>query len=168
MLTLIGRRAKVSRPTIYKYVGDYAAIKRALMDRESLHYLVALHPVLARRLKPREHFRELVVFTVMYLRGNELLQTLLTAHPEAITPSLTVDLAPVLARGTAAAAALLQDFHPSLSETPVPVDIMIEWGIRISLSLITTPSPNTPLDTEAAIGAHVDALFEIVDVPVHQ
>ncbi|MGW5312574.1 TetR/AcrR family transcriptional regulator [Nocardia thailandica] len=165
MHSLIAERAGVSRPTLYKYLGDQDAIKRALMRAEAMDYLVALQPAFARRLPLREHFRELVVFTVSYFRANALFRAMLEAAPEELARSLTVDLAPVLAEGTGLAAPLLHAIHPATAASPVPMELVLEWGVRISLSLATTPSPHHDLDTPEAIAAHVDALFAIAGPP---
>ncbi|MBF6435316.1 TetR/AcrR family transcriptional regulator [Nocardia cyriacigeorgica] len=165
MHTLIAERAGVSRPTVYKYLGDQAAIKRALMRSEAMDYLVALQPAFARRLPLREHFRELVVFTVSYFRGNDLFRAMLEAAPEELARSLTIDLAPVLAEGTGLAAPLLHAIHPATADSPVPIELVLEWGVRVSLSLATMPSPNRELDSPEAIAAHVDALFAIAATP---
>ncbi len=158
---LIADRAGVSRPTVYKYVGDQHAIKRALLERETFRYLSALGPVLAQRLPLREHFGELVVFTVVYFRGNDLFAAMLDTEPATLTRALTVDLPPLLREGTAAAASMLHELHPTIGDGPVPLHLVIEWGIRISLSLLTTPSPFVPLDSPSRIRAHVDNLFAI-------
>lgn len=163
--TLIAQRAGVSRPTVYKYVGDLEAIRRALVAQEALTYVEALGPAFARKLPLREHFRELVVFTVDYLRGNELFQTLLRIMPEEFARDLTIGLAPLLEQGTRVAAPMLARLHPNSGGSGVPVELVLEWGVRISLSLVITPSPFSALDTAEAVRAHVDALFDIVGVP---
>lgn len=162
MHSLIAERAGVSRPTVYKYVGDQEQIRRALMLREAMGYVAALEPVFARRLPLREHFRELVVFTVVYMRDSALFQVMLAAAPEVVARGLTVELAPVLAAGSSVAEPMLLRLHPEMTEPPVPLHLVIEWGVRISLSLLTTPSPYAELDTAEAVRAHVDALFEII------
>lgn len=165
MHSLIAERAGVSRPTVYKYLGDQAAIKQALMQAETISYLVALQPAFEQRLPLRVHFRELVVFTVTYLRENALFRALLAEAPDELARTLTVDLAPVLAAGTDIAAPMLERIHPSTAESPVPIELVLEWGMRVSLSLATTPSPHRALDSADAIRAHVDALFAIAGVP---
>lgn len=166
MHSLIAERAGVSRPTVYKYLGDQDAIKKALMQSEALGYLAALQPAFEQRLPLREHFRELVVFSVTYLRENELFRAMLAAAPEELARSLTIDLAPVLAQGTDIATPLLQRIHPATADSPVPMELVLEWGVRVSLSLVTTPSPNRDLDSPDAIRAHVDALFAIAGSPL--
>ncbi|MFF3229051.1 TetR/AcrR family transcriptional regulator [Nocardia suismassiliense] len=165
MHTLIAERAGISRPTVYKYVGDQESIRQALMSREAMRYVAALEPVFAQRLPLRAHFRELVVFTVVYLRGNPLFQVMLKAAPEVVARGLTVDLAPVLQLGSSVAEPMLLRLHPEISEPRVPLQMVIEWGVRISLSLLTTPSPYTDLDTPETISAHVAALFDIIGPP---
>ncbi|MBF6333112.1 TetR/AcrR family transcriptional regulator [Nocardia transvalensis] len=165
MHTLIAERAGVSRPTVYKYVGDQEEIRRALMLREAMRYIAALEPVFARRLPLREHFRELIVFTVVYLRDNALFKVMLDAAPEVVARGLTVDLAPLLALGSSVAEPMLMRLHPEMGEPRVPLHMVIEWGVRISLSLLTTPSPYAELTRPEAIRAHVDALFAIIEPP---
>src|SRR5262245_402855 len=45
---MIAERAGISRPTVYKYVGDQAAIVAAVLDREFDQFFAAAVPILRR------------------------------------------------------------------------------------------------------------------------
>ena len=66
---VIADRAGVSRPTVYKHVGDQKAIIEALLHRELGRFLTAVQPVAARRGPLRDRFIDTVVFAVSYARG---------------------------------------------------------------------------------------------------
>lgn len=135
----IARSSGLSRQTVYKYVGDQKAIEQALIGQEMLSYLTALESVSARSGSARALFPEQVVFTVEYIRDHELSGLLLTNCEEVI-------------RATVHAVAV-----------PCPVDVILEWVLRVSFSLITTASPYWTFDSRASIRASVDELLDVLD-----
>lgn len=161
MHALIAERAGLSRPTVYKYVGDQQAIKDAVLERETLGFIAALGPTFARRLPLPVHFRELVVAGVLHLRTNTLFQILLDTSPATVTKALTVDLAPTLRQGGEVAEPLVTELFPATADAALPLELLFEWGIRLTLSLATTSSPYRALETADELREHVDMLFRI-------
>lgn len=159
----IAQRAGVSRPSVYKYGGDQQAIVEALLHREVDRYLKAVEPVLSRRGPLREQFVETVVFTVGYARDHALLQTLLRDLPQVVLPWLTTDAEPMLRRGLAAMTSYVKRGEPAPEVEPT---VVVEWGIRLVVSLITTPSTTQSLNKPADLYRYVAALLAIGSDPL--
>lgn len=157
---LVAARAGVSRPTVYKYVGDQQAVTEALLNREVDRYLDAVRPVIVDRRARRERFVETVVFTVVYARQHALLQALLREQPDAVLPWLTTRAEPMLRRGIASMSGYV---HQDRQEVVAPdrLDVEIEWGIRLVVSLITTPSVTQQLVTPANLRRYLASLLDI-------
>jgi AcrR family transcriptional regulator len=135
----IAERAGVSRPTVYKYVGDQDAIVAAILDREFGLFVDALLPYLRSSDDLQEHLVDAVVFVVEYARGHALLQKALHEQPELVLPALTIHSAPLIDRtaelfeeqlGRSLALAGTADLTPRAT---------VEWLFRIIVSLVTTP-----------------------------
>jgi AcrR family transcriptional regulator len=138
---MIAERAGISRPTVYKYVGDQSAIVAAILDRELDQFFGAAVPILRRSDDLEAHLIDAIVFVVDYARSHVLLQKALAEHPELILPRLTTGAGPLVERvvdlfeeqlGRA-----LDQTAPTSSLTPREA---AEWAYRIVVSLITTPS----------------------------
>ena len=143
---MIAERAGISRPTVYKYVGDQAAIVAAILERELDQFFGAAVPLLRRSDDLEAHLVDAIVFVVEYGRGHALLQKALREHPELILPALTTESGPLVERVVALFEAQLgralsqAGSTGSTSEALTP-RAAAEWAYRIVISLITTPSP---------------------------
>jgi AcrR family transcriptional regulator len=140
---MIAERAGISRPTVYKYVGDQAAIVAAILDRELDQFFGAAVPLLRRSDDLEAHLVDAIVFVVDYGRGHALLQKALREHPELILPALTTESGPLVERVVTLfeeqlGRALSSAGSPGATLTPRAA---AEWGYRIVISLITTPTP---------------------------
>ncbi len=145
---MIAERAGISRPTVYKYVGDQAAIVAAILDRELDQFFGAAVPLLRRSDDLEAHLVDAIVFVVDYGRGHALLQKALREHPELILPALTTESGPLVER---VVKLFEEQLGRGLSQTPTTGDRLTpraaaEWGYRIVISLITTPSPALETD----------------------
>ncbi len=149
---MIAERAGVSRPTVYKYVGDQAAIVAAILERELDQFFGAAVPLLRRSDDLEAHLVDAIVFVVEYGRGHALLQKALREHPELILPALTTESGPLVERVVALfeeqlGRALSQAGSTGSTETTGSTSEALtpraaaEWAYRIVISLITTPSP---------------------------
>jgi AcrR family transcriptional regulator len=135
---MIAERAGISRPTVYKYVGDQAAIVAAILDRELDRFFGAAVPLLRRSDDLEAHLVSAIVFVVDYARGHALLQKALREHPEIILPALTTASGPLVERVVALFEEQLgRALIRSASPTPRAA---AEWAYRIVVSMITTPS----------------------------
>lgn len=146
---MIAERAGISRPTVYKYVGDQAAIVAAILERELDQFFGAAVPILRRSDDLEAHLVDAIVFVVEYGRGHALLQKALREHPELILPALTTDSGPLVERvvtlfeeqlGRALSRAGSTGSKRAAGGTLTP-RAAAEWGYRIVISLITTPTP---------------------------
>ena len=95
---MIAEKAGISRPTVYKYVGDQAAIVAAILERELDQFFGAAVPLLRRSDDLEAHLVDAIVFVVEYGRGHALLQKALREHPELILPGLTTESGPLVER----------------------------------------------------------------------
>jgi AcrR family transcriptional regulator len=137
---MIAERAGISRPTVYKYVGDQAAIVAAILERELDQFFGAAVPFLRRSDDLEAHLVDAIVFVVEYGRGHALLQKALREHPELILPALTTESGPLVERVVALFEEQLGRALSQAGETLTP-RAAAEWAYRIVTSLITTPSP---------------------------
>ncbi len=143
---MIAERAGISRPTVYKYVGDQAAIVAAILDRELDRFFGAAVPILRRSDDLEAHLVDAIVFVVEYGRGHALLQKALSEHPELILPALTTGSGPLVERVVALfeeqlGRALSQSGPTGPTDAALTPRAAAEWGYRIVISLITTPTP---------------------------
>ena len=95
---MIAERAGISRPTVYKYVGDQAAIVAAILDREYDRFFGLAVPILRTSDDLEAHLVHAIVFVVDYARDHALLQKALSEHPEVILPALTTGSGPLVER----------------------------------------------------------------------
>jgi AcrR family transcriptional regulator len=137
---MIAERAGISRPTVYKYVGDQSAIVAAVLEREFDQFFGSVVPLLRRSDDLEAHLIDAIVFVVDYARSHVLLQKALAEHPELILPALTTGAGPLVERVVdlfeeQLGRALDQTVHTSLTPREAA-----EWAYRIVVSLITTPT----------------------------
>jgi AcrR family transcriptional regulator len=159
--TAIAERAGVSRPTVYKYVGDQSAILAAVVDREVVRFLDAVVPVLRSSDDLAAHLVGGVVFVVDYAAGHELLQKALHEHPELILPALTTASGALVDRVVALFEEQLDRALTGTDVEGLSPRVSAEWLTRIIVSLIVAPPPVT--DTKA-LRAYVDDLVRLMSV----
>jgi AcrR family transcriptional regulator len=134
----IARRAGLSRPTVYKYVGDQDAIIAAVIQREFEGFLSRLRPVLERRMPFREHLVAVMTVVVGEAREHPLLQVAMRDSPERVLPWFTThagalieQVAPLLEPGLR--------YYAANGEVPDADPRMIADALcRIALSLVFT------------------------------
>ncbi len=140
---VIAERAGVSRPTVYKYVGDQDAIIAAVLDRELDDFFAAVLPILRSSDDLERHMVDGLAFVVDYGRKHPLLQKALAEHPGIIIPALTVGASRVIDR----VAELFEDqLTRSLERagaTALTPRAAAEWLYRVVVSLLVTPTPAT-------------------------
>lgn len=139
---MIAERAGISRPTVYKYVGDQAAIVAAILDREYDRFFGLAVPILRTSDDLEAHLVHAMVFVVDYARDHALLQKALREHPEVILPALTTGSGPLVERVVVLFEEQLgRGLSRSSSTGPsLSARAAAEWAFRIVVSLITTPS----------------------------
>ena len=161
---VIAERAQLSRPTVYKYVGDQAEIFAALFQREMTRFFAVLAPVLHRHDDVRDGFVDCVVFAVGYASRHKVLQKGLRDDPGVVLPWFTVQAKPLMDRG---AAFLVPHFERMLAADPSPGTdprAVSEWAFRLAASLITTGS-GIDIGDERALREFVTGLLSVGLVP---
>ena len=157
----IAERAGLSRPTVYKYVGDQSAILQAVLDREIDAFFTAVVPLLTQSEDLENDLVDAVVFVVGYARRHELLQKGLREHPELVLPALTTESGPLLDR----VHGLFDDqLERSLTAAGSEADprTVVEWIYRIIVSLVIAgPAAESADDLRRYIGGLLD-LTEVV------
>jgi len=139
---MIAERAGISRPTVYKYVGDQTAIVAAILEREYDRFFGLAVPILRTSDDLEAHLVHAIVFVVDYAREHALLQKALAEHPEVILPALTTGSGPLVDR---VVALFEEQLGRGLSRSPATGSVLspraaAEWAFRIVVSLITTPT----------------------------
>ncbi|MFF5205093.1 TetR/AcrR family transcriptional regulator [Streptosporangium sp. NPDC000396] len=162
---LIAERAAVSRPTVYKHVGDQQAILDALLHREVGRFLNIARPLLERPGPVREQLADLVAFSVTYARRHALLRKMLLEEPQVVLPRFTINAEPLIRLAVDATAPSLRRAFAQAGVADLSVDLVIEWGVRLILSLITTPSLTTDLDDPVELRRSIDVLLRIGLIP---
>jgi len=158
---MIAERAGISRPTVYKYVGDQAAIVTAVLDREFDKFFDAAVPILRRSDDLEAHLIDGIVFVVDYARSHILLQKALAEHPELILPVLTTGAEPLIDRVVDLFGDQLSRALDQAAPTPLTPRAAAEWSYRIVVSLITTPT--SALDREGT-RRYVESLVRLTDI----
>ncbi len=155
----IAERAGLSRPTLYKYVGDQTAILDAVRNREIEEFFTAAVPFLSSTDDLRAGLVDAVVFVVGYGREHRLLQKALREHPELIIPALTTESGPLVERIHGMFA---DQLVRAIAAADADLDsrVAVEWIFRIIVSLITTPS-GPPTETPEQLREYIDGLFQL-------
>lgn len=159
LLSAVSERAGVSRPTLYKYVGDQAAIYDALVRQEIQRIIDDVVPDAAAITDARVGYLDIVVALAERARTHPVLTVLLERHPALAmrhigsVPGIVLEVAgdrlePVVRRG--------------IAEGRLPdVDIrsLLIWTSRIVLSLVLMPMPDD--DGPEGVRASVDRLLTL-------
>ena len=136
---VIAERAGLSRPTLYKHVGDQSAILEALFQREISRFFVVLDPVLrGRQSQLQVRFVDAVVFAVQYARGHRLLQKGLRDDPDVVLPWFTVKAKPMIELGAQLLTPHFERLFAPEQLSGVSPTAISEWAFRIIGSLIIT------------------------------
>jgi len=137
---MIAERAGISRPTVYKYVGDQSAIVTAVLNREFDRFFGAVVPLLRQSDDLEAHLIDAIVFVVDYARSHLLLQKALAEHPELILPVLTTGAGPLVEHVVNLFEEQLGRALDQAKPSPLTPREAAEWAYRIVVSLITTPT----------------------------
>jgi AcrR family transcriptional regulator len=131
----IAQRAKLSRPTVYKYVGDQEAILDAVLQRELAIFLGELQAVLDRAFPVGGQLTDVIVFVVWHAREHQLLQAALRQVPERVLPWFTTHAHEIIAQLEPMVTPYVEDY---LGPADIPPRVLIDALSRIALSLVFT------------------------------
>ncbi|AGM27633.1 putative TetR-family transcriptional regulator [Mycobacteroides abscessus] len=157
---LIAKKAGLSRPTVYKHVGDQAAIIEALFHREFLRFGEMLEPVFATAKNPRTGFIDAIVRIVQHGRHHPLLQKGLKENPEQVLPYLTVKARPFIDQTTILLAPYFRQLLTDEQLASINVKAAAEWSFRIAASLLVTPGV-VETQTDEQLGDFIGNLLKV-------
>jgi AcrR family transcriptional regulator len=134
----IAARAGLSRPTLYKYVGDQDAISNALIHRELTRFLELLAPILEARAPIGEHLVTVLTFVVDHARNHPLLRAALRDVPEQVLPSFTTHAGVLIERVELVTRPHLQRRIDSGELPDVDPRLLIDALSRVAISMVFT------------------------------
>ncbi len=161
LLTSISKLAGLSRPTVYKYVGDQDAIIDALLERELTVFIERLRPVLEQRQPRGEQIVNILVFVVHYAREHPLLGGAAADMPEKMLPWFTTNAAKVIERVEPVVYPYFRRYIGDGELPDVDPRILMDAVGRMALSLVFT-SGIVDLRGEAAVRDYVSTIVRAI------
>ncbi|MEV6768741.1 helix-turn-helix domain-containing protein [Nocardia sp. NPDC051030] len=145
----IARRAAVSRPTVYRRLGDKDTIVRAVIARDAVEFMAGMQEKITKLKTPTGRIEEVFVLGMRMAATHPLLQAVVRFDPETM-PSMFAalnDAAMGMVRDIVAS--LLND--DSLGELALPMEDgrrVADVLLRIAATHVIAPSELMPLDTD--------------------
>ncbi|WP_063009120.1 TetR/AcrR family transcriptional regulator [Nocardia kruczakiae] len=150
----VARRGRLSLATLYRRFAGKSDLIQAVGLWQARQFVEQVDAAVQRQIdrdaSAEDQIVELFVAFLDGLRGNKLLDRLLTTEPEVVLPYLTVQGAPVIELGRDYVAEFitrLQTEGKLPQYDPMP---LAELVARNALSLALTPQTLIPVDDEAA------------------
>ncbi len=156
----IAERAGLSRPTVYKYVGDQDQIFKALVERGVRRYVEAVAPELSLQMPLRDHFAHLTAFSVGFFQSSPLMTAIMKHDGQRFLSWLAEEYQGVVRSAIAALLPELQEQLPSTRQLPVPFEEILEWGVRITIGLLIMPSASRDLASTEVIEDYVKGFID--------
>jgi AcrR family transcriptional regulator len=158
-LSAIATRAGVSRPSVYKHLGDADGVAHALIDRELARFFDQVVTVLAAQPTVRQRLVEGLAFTVEYARRHELLQRMLELEPELVVTAFTLRAGDMLRRAVGLLAPELERAAEDGEVVGIDPDVAAEWVARVAISLVLTPSVARDLDDPEVLRRYLESVL---------
>ncbi|MBF6061956.1 TetR/AcrR family transcriptional regulator [Nocardia terpenica] len=139
----IARRAKVSRPTVYRRLGDKDDIVRQVVVRDVVSFFVGISGQVLAKSAPADKAVEAFVLGVRESRRHPLVAALRQYEPETLTSFLVENSGAVEPVRAAIAMAI--------SDDSLPLDAALraaEMFVRLAASLLMLPTDILPIDTD--------------------
>lgn len=151
----IAGRAGVSRPTIYRRCGDKDDIVLAVVVRDVVQFFVGISDQVMSKPSPGERAVEAFVAGMRECRTHPLVAAIRKFEPETLTTLLSGDRdAAVTPVRTVIALALADETLPFEA-----AEAAAELMIRITASLLVSPTDVLPVDTDERARAFARAYF---------
>jgi AcrR family transcriptional regulator len=145
----------ISRVWLYRYFSNRDAVVAALLGREAKRFLDALVALIDPSVPVTEGVCAAFEFSVVTLRGHELLQKVLTLEPEVAAPFITSGIGPMLhAAGVVIASHLEQGASMEPSEATVVSDAIL----RLVMSIVVNNETQVDFDDPAQRRAFIDRI----------
>jgi AcrR family transcriptional regulator len=158
-LSAIAQRAGVSRPSVYKHLGDADDVAHALIDREVARFFDEVGPVLFAQPTLRERLVEGLAFTVEYARAHTLLQRMLELEPALVVTAFTLRADAVLRQAVALLSPELERAADDGEVVGIPPDVAAEWVARVAISLVLTPSVTRDLTDPVELRRYLESVL---------
>lgn len=158
----IARCAGIGRATLYRHFRGKDVVLEALVLREARDLFAVLDAELGTDEEPGSMFERGLLAALGHLRAHPLLQRVLREEPESILPLLTVQGAPLLEAAVDFATPYIERAVKTKRLAPVDARAAAEWGARILLSLLLTPSVVVDLDDPDQVKTFVAWLTQTI------
>lgn len=150
----VGRRAGVSRITVYRRFATKDALVESVVRREFRRYFDRFLVDIQEVETASERVVRGFVSSLRAIRGNPLIGGLLEAEPDAVVPSMISDDGRTLATVRAFVAGQLRlEQQAGTISCEVEVERVAELMVRVSASFLIIPSHLVDLDDEAELRA---------------
>ena len=156
----IAKVAGLSRPTVYKYVGDQDAIVAAVIQRELATFLDELRPTLERHRPLPEQLEDVLVFVVERARAHTLLQAAMRQIPERLLPWFTTHASVLLEQVEPVVAPYVRRYAEDGQLGGVEPRVFIDALCRVALSLVFTRGL-VDLDAPGAVHGYLSVLLSV-------
>ena len=158
-LSAIAQRAGVSRPSVYKHLGDADDVAHALIDRELARFFEAVGAVLVAQTNLRDRLVEGLTFTVEYARDHALLQRMLELEPALVVTAFTLRGQGVLRQAVALLVPELERAADTGEVVGIAPDVAAEWVARVAVSLVLTPSVTRDLTDPVELRRYLESVL---------
>jgi AcrR family transcriptional regulator len=152
LLSAIARRARLSRPTLYKHGGTLEEIKNALLQRETSRFVAFVRGRVEQASWTTEDVVDALVDVVVRARRHPLLRAAVAATPGLVLPWFTTRADVVVAMVTAQLAPVLEARIAAGEVPPLDVELLVDMLTRIVLSLVFTSGRVDADDPDALRG----------------
>lgn len=158
LITAVAERAGVSRPTLYKYVGDRDAIYDALLRAELERVIDEVATRAEKAESPREEYIAVIVDIAQQARSHPALRAVLAEHPGIIASHVSRVLPMVLDIGVPRLGPILEEGAREGRLPEIDPRVAITWTTRLitSLALMPLPEDTAEADLSAAVADLLD------------
>lgn len=146
----VARRCGLSPATLYRRFDQKGGLVLAVVVREVRRFLADVDRRVDAHLEAEEQVVELFMAFLDGLRGNRLLNRLLSTEPHSVLPLLTIDGQAVLALGQAYIGAFIRRLQGGGQLPAFDAEPVAEMISRVAVSLVLTPQTGIPVGDEAA------------------
>jgi AcrR family transcriptional regulator len=170
LITSIAERAGVSRPTLYKYVGDRTAIYDALLRIELERVIDDVATRAERAESPRDDYIDVVVTITQEARNHPALRAVLAEHPEIMASHVARILPIVLDIAVPRLAPIIEAGAREGRWPEIDARVAVTWTTRLITALAVMPLPEDTEedDLRREVGALLDVTTSIAAPRAHQ
>lgn len=140
----IARRAKVSRPTIYRRLGDKDDIARAVVFGEVMEFFASIAGAVLANPTPGERAVEAFARGMIACQSNDLVAALKKFEPETLATLVSGDSTEAVEMLRTAIASMITDATLPFEGALRAAELMV----RLTTSLLLAPSDVIPVNTD--------------------